>query len=40
MVCEFACQDGSDLHHLPFTVTPAALLDALVALPERSPVPS
>jgi hypothetical protein len=25
---------------LPFTVTPAALLDALVALPERSPVPS
>ena len=39
-VCEFACQDGSDLHHLPFTVTPAALLDALVGLPERSPVPS
>tara|TARA_Y100000739_G_scaffold182835_1_gene161107 strand:+ start:577 stop:1677 length:1101 start_codon:yes stop_codon:yes gene_type:complete len=39
-VCEFACQDGSDLHHLPFTVTPAALLDALVGLAERSPVPS
>ena len=39
-VCEFACQDGSDLHHLPFTVTPAALLDALVGVSERSPVPS
>jgi glycerol dehydrogenase len=39
-VCEFACQDGSDLHHLPFRVTPAALLDALVGLSERSPVPS
>ena len=39
-VCDFACQEGSDLHHLPFTVTPAALLDALVGVSERSPVPS
>ena len=39
-VCEFACQDGSDLHHLPFKVTPDALQDALIGLSERSPVRS
>jgi glycerol dehydrogenase-like iron-containing ADH family enzyme len=30
-VCEHACRDGSDLHHLPFVVTPQDLLAALVS---------
>lgn len=30
-VCEFACREGSDLHHLPFVVRPAELLAALVS---------
>lgn len=30
-VCSFACRTGSDLHHLPFTVTPTDLLAALVS---------
>jgi glycerol dehydrogenase len=30
-VCTFACQAGSDLHHLPFAVTPTDLLSALVS---------
>ena len=30
-VCDFACRDGSDLHHLPFAVTPADLLAAMVS---------
>jgi len=30
-VCEFACRPGSDLHHLPFAVSPADLLAALVS---------
>ena len=30
-VCAFACQEGSDLHHLPFRVGPADLLAALVS---------
>jgi glycerol dehydrogenase len=29
-VCEHACREGSDLHHLPFAVTPHDLLGALV----------
>lgn len=37
-VCQFACRDGSDLHHLPFTVTPGALMEALVGAAETSPV--
>jgi glycerol dehydrogenase-like iron-containing ADH family enzyme len=30
-VCSFACQPGSDLHRLPFAVSPADLLSALVS---------
>jgi glycerol dehydrogenase len=30
-VCEFACKPGSDLHHLPFSVSPTDLLAALVS---------
>jgi glycerol dehydrogenase len=30
-VCNFACQPGSDLHHLPFAVAPIDLLGALVS---------
>ncbi len=30
-VCRFACRDGSDLHHLPFAVSPDDLLSALVS---------
>ena len=37
-VCRFACRDGSDLHHLPFPVTPGALLEALVGAAELSPI--
>ena len=37
-VCAFACREGSDLHHLPFAVTPGALLEALVGAAEPSPV--
>ena len=37
-VCAFACREGSDLHHLPFAVTPGALLEALVGAAE--PIPS
>ncbi|MFQ6537439.1 MULTISPECIES: iron-containing alcohol dehydrogenase family protein [Aphanothece] len=29
--CDFACAPGSDLHHLPFRVTPVDLLAALVS---------
>jgi len=39
-VCAFACREGSDLHHLPFAVTPGALLEALVGAAEPSPVVS
>ena len=39
-VCSFACREGSDLHHLPFSVTPGALLEALVGAAEPSPLPS
>ena len=39
-VCSFACREGSDLHHLPFVVTPGALLEALVGAAEPSPLPS
>ena len=40
-VCAFACREGSDLHHLPFTVSPGALLEALVgAAHPTSPVRS
>ena len=31
LVCAFACREGSDLHHLPFAVSPADLLAALVS---------
>ena len=37
-VCKFACREGSDLHHLPFEVTPVALMEALVGAAETSPV--
>ena len=37
-VCTFACREGSDLHHLPFEVTPGALIEALVGAAETSPV--
>ena len=37
-VCRFACREGSDLHHLPFPVTPGALLEALVGAAELSPI--
>ena len=30
-VCAFACQSGSDLHHLPFAVAPSDLIAALVS---------
>jgi len=33
-VCAFACQPGSDLHHLPFAVSPTVLLAALVSTTE------
>ena len=39
-VCDFACREGSDLHHLPFSVTPGALLEALVGAAEPIPVHS
>ena len=35
-VCQFACREGSDLHHLPFIVSPGALLEALVGAAEPS----
>jgi glycerol dehydrogenase len=28
---EFACREGSDIHHLPFAVTPDALMAAMVS---------
>ncbi|HEY9880188.1 MAG TPA: iron-containing alcohol dehydrogenase family protein [Leptolyngbyaceae cyanobacterium] len=28
---QFACREGSDIHHLPFTVTPDALMAAMVS---------
>jgi len=37
-VCQFACRDRSDLHHLPFEVTPGALMEALVGAAETSAV--
>ncbi len=37
-VCCFSCREGSDLHHLPFAVTPGALLEALVGAAELSPI--
>ena len=39
-VCTFACREGSDLYHLPFAVTPGALLEALVGAAEPSPLHS
>jgi len=38
--CAFACRDGSDLHHLPFQVSPGALLEALVGAGEMIPTSS
>ncbi|KKZ15051.1 MAG: oxidoreductase, partial [Candidatus Synechococcus spongiarum 142] len=29
VVCRFTCREGSDLHHLPFAVTPTQLEEAL-----------
>jgi glycerol dehydrogenase len=31
LVCDFACRPDSDLHHLPFPVSPMDLLAALVS---------
>ena len=39
-VCNFACRPGSDLHHLPFTVTPPDLLAALVSTTAASEISS
>ncbi|MBW4485462.1 MAG: iron-containing alcohol dehydrogenase family protein [Tildeniella torsiva UHER 1998/13D] len=30
-VAEFACREGSDIHHLPFTVAPEAVMAAMVS---------
>ena len=34
-VCQFACREGSDLHHLPFAVSSGALLEALIGASEE-----
>ena len=38
-VCQFACQQGSDLHQLPFPVNSSALLEALLGASDNGPVP-
>ena len=35
-ICRFACRSGSDLHHLPFPVSPAQLLNALLSCQTRT----
>lgn len=37
-VCRFTCREGSDLHHLPFAVTPAQLEEALRFCAQPQPV--
>lgn len=41
VVCRFTCREGSDLHHLPFAVTPTQLEEALrfCAQPRQVPQP-
>jgi len=39
VVCSFACQESSDLHNLPFAVTPEQLEDALGFCAQASPAP-
>ena len=41
VVCRFTCREGSDLHHLPFAVTPTQLEEALrfYAEPRQTPQP-
>jgi glycerol dehydrogenase len=39
-ICDFACRPGSDLHHLPFAVTPPDLLAALVSTTAASEISS
>jgi glycerol dehydrogenase len=36
-VCAFACHEDSDLHHLPFPVSPSDLLAALVSTTAEGP---
>ena len=37
-VCDFACREGSDLHHLPFKVSSENLLKAMVTASEELPI--
>lgn len=39
VVCRFTCRKGSDLHHLPFAVTPAQLEEALRFCAQPRPTP-
>ena len=39
VVCRFTCREGSDLHHLPFAVTPTQLEEALRFYAEPRQVP-
>jgi len=38
-VCRFTCREGSDLHHLPFAVTPTQLEEALRFCTQPRPIP-
>lgn len=39
VVCRFTCREGSDLHHLPFAVTPTQLEEALRFCAQPRPIP-
>ena len=39
VVCRFTCREGSDLHHLPFAVTPTQLEEALRFCARHRPIP-
>ena len=39
VVCRFTCREGSDLHHLPFTVSPRQLAEALRFCAQPRPIP-
>jgi len=39
VVCRFTCREGSDLHHLPFAVTPTQLEEALRFCARPRPIP-
>ncbi|KKZ12501.1 MAG: oxidoreductase [Candidatus Synechococcus spongiarum SP3] len=40
VVCRFTCREGSDLHHLPFAVTPTQLEEALRFCAQPQPIPA